>query len=562
MKIFAPYSGFAAVCAVLVFSTTGAAQNVKKDFTRPQTFDVKNYTVRASFDRTAKKVLGDTIVTLSPLKKALSTIELDSADIVYSEVSDVDRNTPLKFRTAHEKVFVELGRSVPTGQDISIRFIYVSTPTKGVYFQPPQIENGKEVRSAQIWSQGEADEAHHWFPSFDFPSDKATGEEYITANAGETVIGNGELIEKTSNADGSATWHFKMSIPHSTYLVSFVIGKYTAVNDKFGEIPLGYYVYPGRESIVPKAFGKTADILRVYEELTGVKFPYNKYDQTIVANFAFGGMENITATTLADLEVFLANFDFGKSTVEDLVSHEAAHSWFGDLVTCRNWAELWLNEGFATYMEAAYREKTYGHANYLIKVRDDASIFMADDAVNPRPNGLFNQNAGDIDKLFERSATVYNKGGAVLHMLREQVGEKVFWTAVHNYLEKNRFGTVESTDLKAAMEEASGQKLNWFFAQWVYGGGYPKLTVRSKYDAGAKTIRITVTQIQKGDKLVPEIFRMPMEVELKTADGTRIERLDVTKRAETFSIQSDKAPTSVKLDPEEKVILKSVKILP
>ena len=562
MKKLGPFSGIAAFCAVLVFLTTGAAQDVRKDFTRPQTFDVKNYTIRVGFDRAAKKVLGDTVVTLAPLAEPLTSIELDSADIFYSDVSDVERSVPLKFHTSRQKVIVELGRSIPPGRDISIRFKYISTPIKGVYFQPPQIENGKEVRSAQIWSQGEADEAHHWFPSFDFPSDKATSEQFITANAGETVIATGELIEKAANPDGTLTWHFKMSIPHSTYLLSFVIGNYTVTADKFGEIPLGYYVYPGRESIVPKAFGKTADILRVYEELTGVKFPYNKYDQTIVANFAFGGMENITATTLSDQEVFLSNFEFGKSTVEDLVSHEAAHSWFGDLVTCRNWAELWLNEGFATYMEAAYREKTYGHANYLLKVRVDAAIFMADDAVNPKPNGLFNQNAGDIDKLFERSATVYNKGGAVLHMLREQVGEKGFWTAVHNYLERHRFGTVESTDLRAAMEQASGQNLDWFFSQWVYGGGYPKLTVRHKYDPRTRVIGLTVMQTQKGSKLVPNAFRLPMEVEVKTKDGTHLETIDVTKRTETFSLRSDRAPTSVKLDPQEKVILKSVKVLP
>jgi aminopeptidase N len=432
---------------------------------------------------------------------------------------------------------------------------------KGVYFVDPLIENGVETRSAQIWTQGEAEEARHWFPSFDFPSDKATTEQYITANAGETVIANGELLEKTTNADGTVTFHYKMSIPHSTYLLSFVIGKYAAAGDKYGDIPLGYYVYPGKESLVPNAFGKTKDVLRTYEELTGIKFPYNKYDQTIVAGFTFGGMENITATTLADTEVFLANYAFAKSTVEDLVSHEAAHSWFGDLVTCKNWAELWLNEGFATYMEAAYREKMYGRANYLLKVQNDAAIFMVDDAVNQKRNGLFNEDAADADKLFDRPATTYNKGGVVLHMLREEVGTDVFWKAVNNYLTEHRFGNVESTDLRKAMEQASGRDLGWFFDQWVYGTSYPKFTVRHTYDARAKVLRVTVSQTQKPDRLTPSAFRIPMQLVFKSAGKERTEDLNVTKRVETFAIASDAPATDLRFDPLQKVPLKTIKML-
>ena len=159
----------------------------------------------------------------------------------------------------------------------------------------------------------------------------------------------------------------------------------------------------------------TRDVLRVYEELTKIPFPYPKYDQTIVARFSFGGMENITATTMADSEIFFAEFPFGQSVAVDLVSHEAAHSWFGDLVTCKNWAELWLNEGFATFMESAFREKMYGRPAYITKVISDAEAFIADDAVNPKRNGLFNRNAGNVAALFDRPATTYNKGGAVLH---------------------------------------------------------------------------------------------------------------------------------------------------
>jgi aminopeptidase N len=562
MHHFDPRRVLLFVCAVLVLTQSGAAQIVRTDFNRAQTYDVQHYLIRVSFDRAAKKVIGDTTVTLKPLKTALLQVTLDSADIAYNSVTLADSTAPLKYKVSGDKITVTLPRSYTSEETISIRFKYSAVTKKGVYFVDPQIENGVETRSAQIWTQGEAEEARHWFPSFDFPSDKATTEQYITANAGETVIANGELLEKNNNADGTVTFHYKMSIPHSTYLLSFVIGKYAAAGEKYGEIPLGYYVYPGKEALVPAAFGKTKDVLRTYEELTGIKFPYNKYDQTIVAGFTFGGMENITATTLADTEVFLANYAFAKSTVEDLVSHEAAHSWFGDLVTCKNWAELWLNEGFATYMEAAFREKMYGRENYLLKVNNDAAIFMIDDAVTPKRNGLFNENAADADKLFDRPAVTYNKGGVVLHMLREEIGTETFWKAVNAYLNAHKFGNVETGDLRKAMEEASGRDLGWFFDQWVYGTSFPQLTVRESYDAKAKMLRLVVTQTQKADRLTPAAFRIPMQLQFRSGGELRSEKIDITKRVETFEIPSAGAPTQLKFDPLQKVPLKTIKMLP
>lgn len=540
-------------------AAVSVGQTAIPDFNRRQAFDVQNYLIRVSFDRSAKKIFGDTTVTLKPVGTRLSQITLDSVGIVYESVTRARDGAKLKYRVARGKVVVDLPRSAAPGEEISVRFRYSAKPSKGVYFIAPQIENGNETRSSQIWTQGQPDEARHWFPSFDFPSDKATTEQFITANADETVIGNGNFLGKISNADGTQTFHYKMPVPHSTYLVSFVVGKYAAAADRFGEVPLGFYIYPGRESIVPQAFGKTKDILRVYQELTGVKFPYNKYDQTIVSGFTFGGMENITATTLADTEVFLVQYDFAKSGVEDLVSHEAAHSWFGNLVTNRNWAELWLNEGFATYMEAAFREKTYGRENYLLKIRNDAAIFMTDDAVGTLRNALFNQNAGDVAKLFDRPAVTYNKGSVVLHMLREEIGDAAFWKGVNIYLNRHRFANVETPDLRKAMEETCGRDLSWFFDQWVYGTGYPKLDVKQNWDEATKTLRLTFVQTQKTEKLTPSAFSLPLEAEFSTAEGTLNQKITLTRRIENVSIKLPSKPISSAFDPHEKLPLKTIK---
>jgi aminopeptidase N len=353
-----------------------------------------------------------------------------------------------------------------------------------------------------------------------------------------------------------------MNVPTPTYLVSFVVGKYSKVTDKYRDIPLGFYIYPGAEAIAQKAFGNTKEMMRVYESLTGVNFAFNKYDQTVVAGFTFGGMENVTATTMADTEIFAVTNPLLEAGVGDLVAHELAHSWFGDLVTCENWAELWLNEGFATFMEAAYREKMFGRRNYLIKIKRDAEIFLIDDSLNRKRNALFNQNADDVASLFDRPATIYNKGGAVLHTLREEIGDDAFWKGVNAYLTKHRFGSVESSDLKAAMEDASGRELDWFFDQWVYMAGHPKLEVKKSWDAATKIIRVTVTQTQKPDKITPAVFRLPMEIEFTNGEAKQTEKLNVTKRVETFSFKLPRQPSAMTIDPMEKIPVKLVKMEP
>lgn len=545
---------FLPAAILLVAAVSSFAQVNQPNFDRAQTFDVQHYILRVAFDRGKKTITGDTTVVLKPLAAGFRTVELDAVDLKFSSVTLGDTDTALPHRTTGEKVVVSLDRTYAQAETVSIRFRYTAKPAKGIYF----VDADKD-HSAQIWTQGEPDEARHWFPSFDFPSDKATTEQYITAQADETVVGNGEMLGKASNGNGTATWHFKMPVPHSTYLVSFVIGKYAKIEEKYKDIRLGYYIYPGRESLAKDAYGRTVDMIGFFEEKTGVAYPYNKYDQTMVADFQFGGMENITATTMADTEIFSADSEFGKSGVMDLVSHELAHSWFGNLVTCKNWAELWLNEGFATFMEAAYRERAFGRAAYIAKVRSDALNVLIDDTITRRRHGLYNRRAGDVSSLFDNSSVTYSKGGAVLHILREQVGDQAFWKGVNIYLDRHRFANVESTDLKRAMEESSGQDLRWFFDQWVYGASLPKITVTKAYDARNKALRLTFTQTQKPDTIVPAVFRLPMEIEITTASGVKTEKVNITQRIQSAKLSVDGKPSDIVFDPAEKIILKSLK---
>lgn len=561
MKKTGPLALISSAVIVTIAAFYSNAQTTRPDFNRAQTYDAQHYKMSVSFDRAKKMVRGDTVVTLKPLARNFRTAEFDAVDLNFSSVTLEPAGTKLAVRTAGDKAIVTLDRDYVPDESISIRFRYTATPKKGIYFVDASSESDGRQHSAQIWTQGEPDEARHWFPSFDFPSDKATTEQYITALPKETVIGNGELLDKVTNADNTVTWHYKMPVPHSTYLVSFVIGEYSKISDTARGVPLAYYVYPGRENTGRKAFGDTGKMLGVFEDLTGVKFPYNKYDQTIVANFQFGGMENITATTMADTEIFLADFDFGTATVTDLVSHELAHSWFGDLVTCRNWAELWLNEGFATYMESAYREKIYGRGSYMAKVRSDAAAFLVDDTINRRRHGLFNQRAKDVGSLFDNAATTYNKGGVVVHMLREQTGTEAFWKGINLYLNRHKLGSVESTDLRKAMEEASGQDLGWFFDQWVYATGAPSLIVRPSYSRRAKTLTLSITQTQAGN-LTPAAFRLPMAVRYSVGGRVVNEKLEITRRVQSITLPAESRPSEIQIDPDEQIPLKNVKLQP
>jgi len=547
-----------------LFVSINPAQTPQPNYTRKRTYDVQHYIIRVNFDRVNKIVFGDTTIQLKSLKTDFKQIELDAANLKFESVVLEPENKKLEYKTAGEKIFINLDREYSPDESISVRFKYSTTkPKKGVYFIDAQKEAGEIVRDAQIWSQGEAEEAHFWFPSYDFPDDKATSEQFITTEKDETAIGNGELLETTKNPDGTKTFHFKMPVVHSSYLTSFVVGKYEKSADSYKNIPLGFYVYPDRKTLIPAAFGNTKNMLRAFEELTGVDFPYNKYDQTIVAKFQFGGMENITATTLADTDTFLAELGFGKDLVEDLVSHELSHSWFGDLVTCKNWSELWLNEGFATYMEAAYREKIYGRQDYMRQILEDAEQFKVSEAKRSQPRGLFFAAARPDESLFNvANATItYQKGGAVIHTLRETVGSENFWKAVNVYLNRHKFQNVETADLRKAMEETSGTNLDWFFAQWIYGAGYPKLTVKKTYNAKNKTLSLTVAQIQNQKGNLSKTFRLPMNIEITTPGGTSTESLEIKKRVETFTFKIDENPVKIFLDREEKIPLKSVKYL-
>lgn len=522
---------------------------------RQRAFDVQHYTIRTNFNRLTKTVNGDTTVRLGPLAFGLKNLSLDAAGLQIQSVTLGKNNKPLQFKSDADKLNITLDQAYAPADSISIRIKYRTIkPKAGIYFVDAIKKDGKEIRAAQIWTQGEPEESRFWFPSYDFPDDKATSEQFVTTvDPDETVIANGELVDVKTNQDKTKTFHYRMNVPHSTYLTSLIIGKYSKVEEKYRNVPLGFYVYPGTEWIVKPAYGKTGKMLELYEGLLAVKFPFLKYDQTVVAAFQFGGMENITATTMADTEIYAAGAKEARLTAtEALVAHELAHSWFGNLVTCKNWSNLWLNEGFATFFESIYLEREYGRDAYLNDLRNNAAQYFAEESFIKHP--LLNLRAQPNILLFD--ATTYKKGGYVVHMLRETFGDEMFWKSLNNYLNKHKFQTVETADLQRAFEETSGKDLNWFFEQWVRKAGFPRLKIAPQYDQTNKKLLLNVMQTQEGNQQTPLVFRFSSQVEILTADGVRTEKIEMTERNQTFTFDAPVKPTGINFDPREQVLKK------
>ena len=522
----------------------------------PRTYDVQHYIIRTRFDVKAKTVYGDATVVLKPLASGFQAFDLDATGMEFESVRLEPDGKELRWSQPRDKLSITLDRGYSPSDSVAVRIKYSATPERGIYFIPesPATRYRRYAKPAQIWSQGEPEENHHWFPCYDFPDDKATSEQYITTSANELAISNGELLETINNPDGTRTFHWKMDQPHSSYLISLVVGNYVKLSDKYKNIPIEYYTYPGTEVKARNSFAKTPQMMQWFSERFQYEFPFNKYSQTVVANFIFGGMENITATTQADTEILSSDNDGPSLSADNLVAHELSHSWFGNIATCKDWANLWVNEGFATFFEAAFREHAEGRDAYLEQLRSDADAYFSEDISQYRRPIISGRYQTPVD-LFD--STVYKKGGAVVHMLREVVGDEAFWKAANAYLNEFKYQNTDARDVQRVFERVSGKTLDWFFDQWLYKAGYPEIRVRQSYSPQTKQLTLDVEQTQAADAQTPAVFRLPgVEVEIGTTRGKQIERIDITKRVERFTFKVDSRPRMIVFDRGERVLKK------
>jgi aminopeptidase N len=526
-------------------------------------FDTQHIALDLRFDWEREQLIGTEQIVLAPLMANLRRVELDAANMTIDSVS-TSNSISLKSETDEvaRKLSIVLDRAYQPGETISLKIKYKTTGSQGRrpglagtglrFIKPTQDDL---TRPKQIWSQGESEYNHYWFPCYDHPNDFFTSEITATVEKPLMVVSNGKLLETRENIDGTRSFHWKIEQPHASYLTSIIVGEYVPIVEEYEGIPIITNVYPSQVTEGKITAARLPQMVKFFSEKTGVKYPYAKYAQTIVRDFG-GGMENISATTQTDNMIHDARYELDQ-TSDGLQSHELAHQWFGDYVTCRTWADIWLNESFATYFQAMWDEHSLGRDDFLyldVKGNQD-SYFNAWRQGNRRP--IVTKNYLNPDAVFDSYA--YPRGGAVLHMLRRNLGEDNWWRAINHYLRKYAHQPVGTEQFRIAIEEATGQSMDWFFDEWLYRMGHPVFRVSQSYDATKKTLTLKVEQVQKQDSTSQfpqvEFFQTPMDVEIATATKTTINRIQIEpKQTQTFTFKVDSQPLIVNFDFNQTVI--------
>jgi aminopeptidase N len=501
-------------------------------------------------DIARKRLDAHCVTSVRAIEDGVARLVLDAVDLQIASVSRAADGSPLAFRSTSEALEVTLEPPLQAGETLALDVAYaVEKPRRGLHFA------GREFKHA--WTQSQDSDARHWFPCIDYPAEKQPTSARITVPKGQFALANGALTERVESAT-ETQFFYEQRIPHATYLVSLVAGPFSEIAQPHARVPVWYYTLPGREADGERAFGRTPEMIDVFERVIGVPYPYERYSQIAVSDFTFGGMENTSATTQTDrvLHDERAHLDF---SAEFLVSHELAHQWFGDLVTCRDWAHAWLNEGFATYFEAVWLEADKGWDEYLYDIYGVVRRYLEEDEERYRRPIVCNLFRDPIE-LFDRH--LYEKGSAVLHMLRGELGWERMQRSLRRYVSSNAQRNVETIDLVRAIEAETGRNTRRFFAQWVERGGHPQLEVSYRWDADRRTALVTVVQQQTVDaENAAYVFDLelgfvgaqPEVIRTDFGDGplpgeTRV-RVTVDGASRTFAVPLEHAPALVRIDP-------------
>jgi aminopeptidase N len=504
--------------------------------TRSRSYDVQHYRIEVSFDEAQRKVIGKVSTTLVPFFPALQHVVFDAEEMSITSVV-LRGGTPLTYTVGPKTLDIALDRPYSYRDTLTLITEYSCTPRRGLFFIQPDSAYPNTPR--QIWTQGEDMDNHFWFPCYDFPNDRATSEVLATVRSSYTALSNGRLVKVSENrTNGTKTYHWKLSKPHASYLVMLAIGEYAVLKDSVGKLPLEYYVYPNQVDDARICFSSTPDVMNFFSERIGYKYPWEKYAQVLIRDFTAGGMENTSACSLLDhITVYDARQRVDHSPTS-LIAHELAHQWWGDLVTCKDWRHLWLNEGFASYFDPLYHEHSLGRDEF------DYSMYEAQQA---GINGDKTLGRKPIVSVGSYGTNLYPRGASVLHMLRFLLGDSLFFRSLTHYVTKHQFGVVETNDLKVAIEETTGQNLHWFFDQWVYKAGYPMFAVSYTWEDSTKSIRLHVEQTQKLDSLTG-LFRTPVDIEITAGTQQVVHRVEIAGRDTVYTLPAPEQPRLVIFD--------------
>ena len=486
------------------------------------------------------------VLRFKAVAKPVREVRLDGVELNVHSVTATEKIQA--WQVTAEQLIVTFAEPLTPGHEVAVTVAYSAEPDVGLYFRTPEM--GYLPGDEHLFTQGEEIDERHWFPCLDSPNQRFTSEITCRVTNGMTVISNGHLLSQTNDpATGLTAFHWSQDKPHANYLVSLVAGYFNKLEDRCGDIPLGFYTPPSEFKEAPDSFRDTKDIMAFYQQDIGVPYPWDKYDQVCVNDFVEGGMENTSATTLTDRTLFT---DATENIRESwpLVAHELAHQWFGDLVTCKDWSQIWLNEGFATFYENLYDGRKNGRDSMLYSLYGNArSITAMTNDFNPIVRRTYNEPHEMFNYL------VYPKAGWLLHTLRCDLGEDLFRRCIKTYLERFQYKNVSTEDLRAVIEELSGRSYDQFFDQWFYHGHFPELQVNYSWDEPSHLAKISIRQTQPAGPNVA-LFNFPLTVRFKSKSGNDDRLVHVSKTDEDFYFPLPAAPELVRLDPDYTLLAK------
>lgn len=500
--------------------------------------DVAHVKLDLTPDFETRSLEGNVELTFAPIAKSLREVRLDAVDL---DIDKVEATVPVESWHAEKtELVIFFQEAIKPGNEITVSIDYGVFPEHGWYFRTEAM--GYPAGDDHFFTQGEPQRHSHWFPGYDYPNERFTSEVICRVPEGMTVLSNGTLVEE-STTDGVTTFHWLQDKEHVNYLISVVGGHFQHLEGMHGDLPLAFYTPPSYFAEAENSFRDTAKILSFFEKEIGRTYPWDKYYNVCVADFLAGGMENTSVTTLTTGTLFSAESENLRSS-HRLDAHEVAHQWFGNLVTCKDWSHLWLNEGFATYYTHLYEGEKNGHEAMIYGLYQDQQRLLANGDTKP----IVWRGYSDPMEQFDYRA--YPKGSWVLHMLRSQLGEELFRECVHTYLERNLNQVVVTSDLAEVFEDKTGQSWDRFFDQWVYHGGTPKVKVTYSWDEAQKQAKVRLDQTQKtGDRVM--LFHLDVPIRFIDEEGksTRVVAR-FREKTKDFAFSLPSQPKVVRIDPD------------
>ena len=530
-----------------VFAQTETSGKTEYRQTHTKSTELKHTKLKVNFDYAKEQMNGEEWLTASPYFYPSDSLVLDAKAMLIHEVA-LDRNgskTPLKYEYKNDILKINLDKTYNRNQDYTVYIKYTSRPNevkdkgsaaitdaKGLYFVNAQ---GKDAdKPTQIWTQGETEASSAWFPTIDKPNQKTTQEIYMTVPDKYVTLSNGLMKSSVKESNGLRTDHWVMDKKHAPYLFFMGVGDYAVVKDKWRNIPVDYYVEKEYEPYAKQIFGNTPEMMEFFSKVLKYDYPWSKYAQITARDYVSGAMENTTAVLHQESAQQKPGDLIDENRWEDVISHELFHHWFGDLVTTESWSNLTVNESFANYSEYLWNEYKYG------KDFADYTLMKASEGYFRDPSNvtkdLVRFNYHSKEDMFD--GVSYNKGGSILHMLRNYLGDDAFYAGLNDYLKTNEYGTGEAHQLRLSLEKVSGKDLNWFFNQWFFSNGHPKISYTTTYEPVKKQVTVTVNQTQLGEN-----FQFPLALDLyENGKSTRKNVWVSAKEKNDFTFQVSKNP--------------------